>query len=304
MMTTLSAMRRRLTIGTAIIGLALALLGGCSALKLAYSNGSQLAWWWLDGYFDFDDSQSARVKDAIDGFFAWHRASEAEPTAALLESIADRALEPTTPAAVCRWQQQLRERLDPALDRALALFAEQVPMLGEPQLRQLESKFEKNEQKVRRDFLQPDRAERAEAALKRTVERVEQFYGGLSQPQRQVIAAGLAASPFDAETWLAERRRTHRETVQALRRLVAERADAGRSRALLQTVADRAEAAPDPAVRAWQQGLADYNCAFVARIHNSTTADQRRTARARLKGWAEDLRAVAVGRATTAPAGG
>ena len=51
-------------IKTSIIGLlvgAVALLGGCSSVRLAYGNGPQLAWWWLDGYVDFSTEQTPRV---------------------------------------------------------------------------------------------------------------------------------------------------------------------------------------------------------------------------------------------------
>jgi hypothetical protein len=40
--------------------------------------------------------------------------------------------------------------------------------------------------------------------------------------------------------------------------------------------------------------LTQYNCGFAAQIHNATTVDQRQKARERLKGWEEDLRALAA----------
>ena len=41
-------------------------LSGCSALRLGYANGPQLAWWWIDGYFDFSREQAPQVKQALD----------------------------------------------------------------------------------------------------------------------------------------------------------------------------------------------------------------------------------------------
>ena len=40
-------------------------LTGCSALRLGYNNGPQLAWWWLDGYVDFSTEQTPAAKAAI-----------------------------------------------------------------------------------------------------------------------------------------------------------------------------------------------------------------------------------------------
>ena len=53
---------------------------------------------------------------------------------------------------------------------------------------------------------------------------------------------------------------------------------------------------PRPAYREYQQRLYDYNCALVARLHNGTTPEQRRHGLERLKGWEDDLRALAAQR--------
>jgi hypothetical protein len=53
--------------------------------------------------------------------------------------------------------------------------------------------------------------------------------------------------------------------------------------------------APSDAYRAYQARLADYNCAFAAQVHELTTPEQRRRAQARLKGWEDDVRALANG---------
>ena len=47
-----------------IIGFSLLLLSGCSALRLGYNNGPQLAWWWLDNYVDFSSEQAPPAKRA------------------------------------------------------------------------------------------------------------------------------------------------------------------------------------------------------------------------------------------------
>jgi len=116
-------------------------------------------------------------------------------------------------------------------------------------------------------------------------------------PQKRVIVAGVAASPFDPELWLAERQRRQRDTLAILRELLATRADRDQRLAGLRTLALRVERSPDPDYRAYQARLAEYNCGFAARIHTATTPEQRRQARDTLKGWEADLRAL------TAPPG-
>jgi hypothetical protein len=131
--------------------------------------------------------------------------------------------------------------------------------------------------------------------VKRAVSRAEQLYGRLDAPQRKVIAEGVAASPFDPQGWMEERKRRQRDTLVTLRRLLAERADRDQRVAALRALAERSQRSPDPAYRAYQQRLVDYNCAFAARIHNATTLAQRQKARANFKEWEEDLRAVMQG---------
>ena len=279
-------------IKTFIIGVLAVLLAGCSSLRLGYNNGPQLAWWWLDGYVDFSREQAPQVKQGIDRWFEWHRATQLGEYVALLTVASAEVLADTTPARACRWQLQLRDAIDPALERALELAADLLPGLGEPQLRHLEQRYAKATDERRADFLQADRALRARESLKRTVERAERLYGDLAEAQKLVIAEGVAASPFDPERWLADRERRQRDTLQVLRRLLAERADRDQRLAALRTLVARAEVSPDRDYRAYQQQLATYNCAFAARIHNATTPAQRRQAQRTLQGWEQDLRAL------------
>jgi hypothetical protein len=301
MITTLSAMRKsrseRLIIGRPMRGwmallavLLPALLGGCSSVRLAYANASQLSWWWIDGYVDFSSAQSPAVRQDIDRFFEWHRTTQLPELVRLLAGAQAQVVEPATAAQACGWQDQVREKLEPALQRAMQVAAGWVPALGEAQFRQLEQRYEKSRTEMRQDFLQADAAERLAQSVQRAVERAEQVYGRLGEAQRRVVREGVAASPFNPELWLAERQARQRDVVQTLRQLVADRADAEQRVAALQLLVQRAERSPDPVYRAYQLKLAEYNCGFAAQIHNATTPAQRQRARETLKGWETDLR--------------
>ncbi|WP_304833685.1 DUF6279 family lipoprotein [Polaromonas sp.] len=275
-----------------VLVLAVTLLAGCSSVRLAYSNASQLGWWWLDGYFDFSREQAPQVKQALDGLFDWHRATQLPEHAALLARTQAPILEPTTPAQTCRWQAEVREQLEPLLQRALQLAAEQVPGLTEAQLRHLEQRYAKGIDEMRGDFLQDDPGERLTQSVKRAVERAERLYGRLDEAQRRLVRSGVIDSPFDPALWLKERQRRQREVLVTLRRLVAERADADQRLAALRMLLVQTERSPDPVYRAYQLKLGEYNCGFAARIHNATTPAQRLKARETLKGWEDDLRAL------------
>jgi hypothetical protein len=296
MITTLSAMRLSL-VKSAIIGLLVLVLTACTAVRVGYNNAPTLAWWWLDGYVDFRRDDAPLAQQGIDRWFEWHRATQLPAYADWLAAAAKDVLEPTTPALACRWQARLRDALEPALDRAIETAADLVPTLGEAQLRHLEQRYAKGNDEMRSDFLQPDLAERARKSAQRTVERAERLYGRLDESQKRLIAAGVAASPFNPEQWLADRERRQRDTLRMLRGLVAQRADRDQRVAALRMLAVRVERSPNPEYRAYQARLGEYNCGFAAQIHNATTPEQRRKARDTLTGWEEDLRAL------TAPPG-
>ncbi len=267
-------------------------LTGCSALRLGYGNGPQLAWWWLDGYVDFASEQAPAAKKAIDRWFDWHRSTQLPEYAATLASLQAQVVEPTTPALACAWQDRLRSRLDPAIDRAITEFADLLPGLGEAQFKHLEQRYAKGNAEMRDDFLQPDAAERLKESVNRTVKRAEQLYGTLDGEQLRLVQAGVAASPFNPDLWVAERQRRQRDTLQTLRRLVADKADRDTRLAALRALAARTERSPHAEYRAYQVKLADYNCGLAAQIHNATTATQRQKARDTLKGWEDDLRSL------------
>ncbi len=273
-----------------LMALPLAWMGGCSSISLAYNNGPQLVWWWIDGYLDFNREQTPPVKQALAQLFDWHRSTQIPLYLPLLTAAQAQVTEPTTAALACRWQDQARDLLEPTLERTLNSAADLLPALGETQIKHLEKRYAKVLDEMRDDFLQPDLVERQQQSVKRALERAERLYGRLDEPQRRVINAGVAASPFNPELWWQERQRRQRDTVQTLRRLIADKADRDQRLAALRTLVARVERSPDAAYRAYQLQLADYNCAFAAQIHNATTPAQRKRARETLKDWESDLR--------------
>ncbi len=265
-------------------------LGGCSALRLGYANGPQLAWWWLDGYIDFSREQAPRARQVVDRWFEWHAGTQLPAYATLLAQAQVQVQEPLTADTACRWQARGLQALEPAIRRAADDFADLVPGLGPAQFKQLEQRHAKNNETMREDFLQAAPQERQAAAFKRTLERAENVYGELNEAQKRLLLAGLAASPFNPEQWLQERMRRQRDLLQTLRKLVADKASREERAAALRALAKRSTESPDPAYRDYQKRLTEYNCALVAQLHNATTPAQRQRARNTFKGWEDDVR--------------
>lgn len=286
-----------------IIGAGLLLLVGCSAVRLAYGQAPHLVYWWLDGYVEFEPEQGERVRDALADWFAWHRATQLPDYARLLAGAQRQMLHDVTPAEVCRWADELRVRLETGYEHGVPALAEMVGTLKPQQLRHLERRYRRADEEFRDEYLQATRAEQLAESNKRAISRAELIYGELSEAQRALLVQGIALSPFDPERWLAERQLRQREIVDTLRTLQAEHADSARTQAALRVFAAHAARSPRPAYREYQKRLFDHNCGLIARLHNSTTPEQRRRGADKLKGWEDDLRALAAQRAEPARAG-
>jgi hypothetical protein len=288
-----------------IIGLALALLlVGCSVLRIAYSQAPTFAYWWIDGYVDLNDEQTPKLRDAIDRWFDWHRRVEMPRYAVLLARAQREVMEPTLSTdQLCAWRDEAQRRLDAALDEATPAFATLMVSLTPEQIRHLERKMGKDGDELKKDFSQPDKAERAQASFKRTLERYENLYGKLDDAQRAKLSQLLAASPFDADRWLAERERRNSD----LRAMLTTVSTAGKgadsavaqakAQAAVRVLAERALRSPRPEYRAYQERLTQENCALAAAMHNATTPAQRLYARNKLKSWEEDVRLIVAGSA-------
>lgn len=268
------------------------LLGACSALRFGYNQADELAYWWLDGYLDFNETQTPRVRDALAQWHGWHRRTQLPDYAALLARLRAEAPAPTTPVRVCQWWDDVRVRVDAAFDRAIPASAELMLTLTPDQLRHIERRYAKANDEFRADFLQSDPAERRKESIRRTTERAESFYGRLDEAQRAQIAKSVAESPFDAELWFGERKRRQQDALQMLRRLKPEGAVVDQAQAALRVYYEHALRSPRPQYASYARTLTEYNCGVAANLHNSATPAQRAVLAGKLKGWEADIRSL------------
>ena len=277
-----------------VMGLLAGLLAGCSAIRFGYNQAPELLFWWLDGYADFDDAQSVRVREGLAQWFTWHRRTQLPDYASLLARAQADVLADTSPDRACRWWTELRQRGDLAAEQALPYAAELIPTLKPAQIQHVERRYARINEEFRDDYLDKDLVQRQERAVRRTVERAEFLYGTLDEPQRALVARLVAASPFDAEAWYAERLQRQQEALQLLRRLSSENASRDGALATLRAYGERMARSPRESYRRYQERLETYNCSFAASLHNMTTPTQRQAAVARLKGWEADFRALSA----------
>jgi hypothetical protein len=307
MMTIWSDMQRS-SVNRRIIAIALVvatLLSGCSvALKLTYNQGPALLYWWMDGYADFTDEQKPRVKQLIEQWFAWNRRDALPDYARVLQRMGTEVQNPTlTPQAMCGAATEVKQRLLAAYDMAVPSFAELALSLSPEQIQHMEKRFAKNNAKFRDEFIPSRQDDRVKAQAKKAQERFELVYGSIDDAQRERILQAEAASPYDPELWLTERKAIQFELLQVLRGLQAAKAQGAdpqqltaQAQAGLRAVSQHTEQSPREAYRAQQQRVWNYNCALAAQVHNTMTPEQRQYAARKIQRWVDDVQSLHAAR--------
>lgn len=280
-----------------LVVFAAVLLTGCSAIKLAYNNLPELGYWWIDGYADLGETQSLQLRNDLAQLHEWHRANEMPQIAELLQQMQRDATADTTAQDVCRFFDQVRERVNAVSLQAEPSTATLAVSLTPAQIKHAEGKFAKGNTEWRGDWVSGDRAQRLARRLKSSVERAEQFYGTLDDQQRAVLQAGLARSSWDPQRSYTERVRRQQDLLQTLRTVSgangAARSTPQEAAALLRAYLSRTVQSTDLAHRAYVQTTIQENCVVYAQLHNSTSAAQRTRAVARLAAYERDARELA-----------
>ncbi len=277
------------------------LLAGCSALRLGYQQAPSLIYWWVDGYADLDDAQSARLRQDIDRFLAWHRQTELPTYAERLRQWRALATADLSAEQMCAQTEVLRSAATRLIERGHEPLARLALSLTPAQLQHMEHHQAKSNEGFEKDFLRGSAEQRLERRLERALDRYETLYGALSNAQVALVRQSLRDAPFDPARTLADRRARQAELLGLIRQLQA--AQAGR------TVGDGpAPRAAAQALQAWLQrglfaapsaggeaaGWVRHGCQAFATLHNSTSAAQRQHAQQEIRRYEDDLRALAA----------
>jgi hypothetical protein len=281
-----------------IIGalLLLPLLAGCSAIKLGYNGLPDLAYWWLDGYFDFTEAQTPLVRGELGRLHAWHRAQELPRLADVLARMEQLAAGPVTPAQACDFAAEVEARLAGVASQAEPAAAALALVLEPRQLRHLERKYRGNNADWRRNWIDVAPDERSTKRYEQALDRAESIYGRLDEPQRAVLRQWAERSPFDALRVLAERQRRQQDLLQTLRRLQEAADDPAGARSALREYVARVQRSPDADYRRYRDEVLQDACGTFASLHQSTTPAQREQAARRLRAYQRDLRELAAQR--------
>jgi hypothetical protein len=268
-------------------------LAACSAVKLGYNSLPDLAYWWLDGYVDFTETQTPQVRDELARLHLWHRGNELPRIAEMLGRMEQLAPGPVTPAQVCGFVAEARTRLNAVAQQAEPALVGAALALGPRQWQHLERKYRNGNAEWRQEWIEVTPAERAEKRFKQALERAENIYGRLDEPQRNVLKQWVEQSTFDPQRVYAERLRRQQDLLQTLRRLADNPTEGAR---LVREYVERVQRSPDADYRRYQDQVMEEGCRHSAAVHDSTTPAQREQAVRRLRAYQRDLRELSAQR--------
>lgn len=278
-----------------IIGLLLAVamaMAGCSSIRLAYSNAPSLLTWWLDGYLDFDSAQSTRLRADLSTLHAWHRTEELPQLVAMLRDMQASAVGTFSADDTCRLSDAVQARLLSLTYRALPTAAAIATSLKPAQIDHLQATFDKRNQEWREEWLEGSSVERKQRRLSKLVDRMEDWYGTLSEEQVALLEQQIAASPFDPMRQFRETLRRQQDTLQTLRTVQQRAMDEAQAQAALSALVARNLKSPDAQFEAYTDTLRRAGCASIARFHASTTKSQRANLQQTLKSYETEATAL------------
>ncbi len=271
--------------------LAFALFTGCSTIKLVYNQSDDLLYWWADAYVDLEAEQKTTTREALGDLQRWHRQQQLPEYVVLLQKARGMALQDINAPQVCAVTDEMKASFLLLLRQIEPAAARLGTQLKTDQLQHMRKRYDKTNKEWRSDWLEGSAEKRLRYRTKQALNRLEDFYGRLDDPQREVLNQWLSSSVFDAAINYAERERRQADSLQTLQRM-AEGGSVTAAQGLLRAWTDRTFNSPNESYRSYSQALWQENCNGFAKLHNSTTPAQRQRLVETLRGYETDLKTL------------
>ncbi|MGQ3091764.1 MAG: DUF6279 family lipoprotein [Methylophilus sp.] len=267
-----------------ILVLALSTLS-CSLVKTAYNNAPVLIAWRLDDYFNFSETQKAKLKPALQDLHAWHRQNELPRYAALLNEINADLSHEVNPETVCQRMEAIKANAQALQTRFIPIIVDLGPTLSDKQLQHFQKKLEKRNQEWKEEWWQETTAEQQEVRLEKSRDYAEKLYGDLNEKQINILKQSIASNSDPALIY-AEILRRDEDALNILKAIQNPAASNEEKSQLVRAGFERMQHSPNPAYQAHIDKITQQTCATIASLHANSTAKQRLHA----QHWVEDYK--------------
>ena len=270
------------------------LLQACSAVRLAYNQAPDLAYWYLDSYADFNSAQSLQVKEELVKLHTWHRQTQLPAYIDTLQKVQKLLPGDVTAQTACTVADDVRSKLLAVSEQAEPAVGALADTLRPAQLTQMERKFEKNNATYREDYVDATPKDSIAKRYKQALNRAEMLYGRLDDRQLALITRQVEQSRFNPALSYTERLRRQQDTLQNLRALIANPNPGESTRKAVRALLERSVNSPNMAYRDYLEKLTQDGCKSFAELHNVTSPEQRRKAVQTLNSYEQDLKALSA----------
>jgi hypothetical protein len=261
---------------------------------VAYNQAPDALYWWMDGFIDFREVQTLRLRPDLEALHAWHRHNELPVYAELAAKAASLAPGNLSTAQVCDNFNIGRARAVATAERLEPTVVALAPTFKPDQIAHLEKELDKRNRKWREEWIEVTPARRTAKRVKEAVSRAEMFYGTLDSQQIAVVRENIARSSYDPQISQREALRRQQDALSTLRSIANAQPAEAKVRADMRALFERSLVSPDAAYRSYQETITREACASVAELHNATTPAQRARAAQALRGYEADFRELAA----------
>jgi Family of unknown function (DUF6279) len=272
------------------------LLVSCSVVRLGYSNGESLTYWWLHSYVDFNAEQKPWVRQRINGLFKWHRKTQLQDYIKILTQGQQQLRHPVTQADILTEYDELKKRALIVIDHALPDLADLALSLQPQQIASIEKKFAANNDTYRADYLRGDAEARQNLRYKKVMEKAEYWFGSFSSEQEKAIRQLSDARPLNNDLWMGERMQRQQQMIKLLKKVQAEKPSREAVIVLLKAyVAANIDHIGLIDRKDFFETSTNETAAMVAFMINNTTPSQKEKAMKRLQQWVETFKGMESG---------
>lgn len=265
------------------------LLGACSRLDLAYRNLDWLIGWSLDDYLQLDSAQQDWLKPRLREHLDWHCSTQLPAYSAWLQRSA--ALVAQTPLQAQQFQapfNEFRQAIDAIATQITPTGIELLRGLSPRQVAELDQALSEENQRLRREYLQPPLEEQIASRAERMRERLQPWFGELSRQQQERVEAWSRQLGEQNRLWLDNRMHWQAE----FRALLDARRSADFA-ARLQHLVQQRTGSWTPAYREQFERSQVALAELLADLFNSADARQRQRVQQRLAALRQDLDGLA-----------
>ena len=190
---------------------------GCSTVRFAYNNADIYLRWQLGKYLDVQDTQLEEVEQHIAAFLAWHRANALPQYIRLVNEANSRFARGISREDLVWGYDSLQAQVLQAVRAAAGEMADLLDRLTPEQIAYMERRFAEDNLKYVRENVAGSIEERRRRRVKRNVERLEEWFGNLSEGQIERVRHYAERAPFPEAMRDRERKRLQSDFIEIVR---------------------------------------------------------------------------------------